>query len=171
MTLLTVYWSQVTDRHCTESQASFNHKCCAHPVLHCEYFLKIKIKKAQILPLFNGRKYTNKWNSLISATGYPLRFQNSAKHCAGSHGIQSDYPRVLHVVFMCPIIVTATTRLMPPSNPRTNGGTSLNATVSIGPSLCSVTSMCVADQDQNSLLVKRQTDNHSPGPVTGEISP
>ena len=37
-------------------------------------------------------------------------------------------------------ILTATTRLMPPSNSRKGGGTSLDATVSIGPSLCSVTS-------------------------------
>ena len=65
----------------------------------------------------------------------------------------------------------AITRLMQPSNPRTDSGTSLNATVSIGPSLCSMTSVSVADQDQDILLVKRQTDNHSPGHVTGEISP
>ena len=60
------------------------------------------------------------------------------------------------------------TRLMQPSNPKTDGGTSLNATMSIGSSLCSVTSVSIADQD--SLLVKRETDNHSQGPVTGEIS-
>ena len=64
----------------------------------------------------------------------------------------------------------AMTGLMP-SNPKTDGGTSLNATVSIGSSLCSMTSVSVADQDQDSLLVKCQTDNHSPGPVAGEISP
>ena len=55
------------------------------------------------------------------------------------------------------------TTLMPLSNPRTDGGTSLNPTVSIAPSLCSMTSVSVADQD--SLLVKRQTVNHSTGPV------
>ena len=37
-------------------------------------------------------------------------------------------------------ILTAMTGLMPPSNPRTGGRTSLDSTVSIGPSLCSVTS-------------------------------
>ena len=64
------------------------------------------------------------------------------------------------------------TRLMLPSTPRTDGWTSLNVTVSVGPSLSSVTSVTsVADQDQNSLLVKRQTHNHTTGPVTGEISP
>ena len=36
----------------------------------------------------------------LSAKGYPLRFQNCAKHCAGSQGIPSDYPVVLHVIFM-----------------------------------------------------------------------
>ena len=37
-------------------------------------------------------------------------------------------------------ILTAMTRLMSPSNSRTGGGTSPDATMSIGPSLCSVTS-------------------------------
>ena len=36
----------------------------------------------------------------ISAKGYSLRFQNCAKHCAGTHGIPSDYLVVLHVIFM-----------------------------------------------------------------------
>ena len=40
----------------------------------------------------------------------------------------------------------AMTRLMPPSNSRTGGGTSLDATVSIGHSLCSMT--------RNGMLVK-----------------
>ena len=31
--------------------------------------------------------------------------------------------------------------------------------------------LLMTHQDQDSLLVKRQTDNHSPGPVAGEISP
>ena len=46
-------------------------------------------------------------------------------------------------------ILTTMTRLMQPSNPRKDDGTPLNATVSIdGRSLCSVTNVSVADQDQ-----------------------
>ena len=53
---------------------------------------------------------------------------NFCKKCAGPHAIPSDYLQVLtgsaHDIHVTKSLKMAMTRLMPPSNPRTDNGTS-----------------------------------------------
>ena len=49
-----VFKNQVTFRHCTESQVTYNHKHCALPVLHCGLRVRVNFNTMFHVSIFRS---------------------------------------------------------------------------------------------------------------------